>query len=363
MELEGGIPAHGRTLCVVVALLTGPDSGPKLAGLLERYRLANRDAGAELRFGILADLPDSGTPMGETGRAWVESAREAVEQLNRKYGGGFYLFFRRPQFSPRDEKYLGWERKRGALLQLVRLLKDRPAGLEVEAGDRESLRGTKFVITLDSDTSLNVGTARELVGAMLHPLNQPEVDRKRRVVASGHALFQPRVAVDLEAANRSLFSRVFGGLGGVDPYGSAASDVDQACLEVTQEDPLGAYAVDYIKYDVGQTAAYYEVTVKLAYTKTPQEIAQVVSVTGTSAIAQELQGQLAFLPRQAVFRVSYFTREDSAESIRQAVLEAYGQQTLRLPPLEEVQVNLYPDSGQQRVVEILLTWGIQEEFF
>lgn len=145
--------------------------------------------------------------------------------------------------------------------------------------------------------------------------------------------------------------------------GSAASDVDQACLEVTQEDPLGAYAVDYIKYDVGQTAAYYEVTVKLAYTKTPQEIAQVVSVTGTSAIAQELQGQLAILPRQAVFRVSYFTREDSAESIRQAVLEAYGQQTLRLPPLEEVQVNLYPDSGQQRVVEILLTWGIQEEFF
>ena len=58
--------------------------------------------------------------------------------------------------------------------------------------------------------------------------------------------------------------------------GSAASDVDQACLEVTQEDPLGDYAVDYIKYDVGQTAAYYEVTVKLAYTKTPQEIAQAV---------------------------------------------------------------------------------------
>lgn len=140
-------------------------------------------------------------------------------------------------------------------------------------------------------------------------------------------------------------------------------DLEAACTEVVQEDPLGAYAVDYIKYDVGQTAAYYEVTVKLAYTRTPQEIAQVVSVTGTSAIAQELRDQLAFLPQQAVFRVSYFTGADSAESIRQGVLEAYGQQTLRLPPLEEVQVNLYPDSGQQRVVEILLTWGTQEENF
>ena len=225
MELREGIPAEGRTLCVVVALLTGADSGPKLAALLERYRLANRDAGEELRFGILADLPDSGTPMGEEGRAWKDSAKRAVEALNETYGGGFYLFFRRPQFSPRDERYMGWERKRGALLQLVRLLKDRPTGLEVEAGDREALKGTRYVITLDSDTSLNVGTARELVGAMLHPLNQPVVDRKRRIVTSGHGLFQPRVAVDLEAANRSFFSRVFGGLGGVDPYGSTASDV------------------------------------------------------------------------------------------------------------------------------------------
>ena len=45
------------------------------------------------------------------------------------------------------------------------------------------------------------------------------------------------------------------------------------------------------------------------------------------------------------------------ESFRQAVEEAYDAQTISLPPLEEITVNLYPDSGQQRVAEILLTWG------
>ena len=95
--------------------------------------------------------------------------------------------------------------------------------------------------------------------------------------------------------------------------GSAASDVDRACLEVTQEDPLGAWAVDYIKYDVDQTTAYYQVTVKLAYTKTPEEIKQVISVTGSSAIAQELTTLLPTLPTQAVFRISYFTEADNAE--------------------------------------------------
>ena len=44
-------------------------------------------------------------------------------------------------------------------------------------------------------------------------------------MVSGYGLLQPRVAVDLESANRSHFSRIFAGQGGVDPYGSAASDV------------------------------------------------------------------------------------------------------------------------------------------
>ena len=160
MELEGGIPREGRTLCVVVSLLTGEDSGPRLAALLERYRLANRDAGSELRLGILADLPDSNTPIGGEGTLWMDSARRAVDALNKKYGGGFYLFFRTPAFSARDERYMGWERKRGALTELVRLLKGRASALEVKAGERGWLRQVKYVITLDSDTSLNVGTAR-----------------------------------------------------------------------------------------------------------------------------------------------------------------------------------------------------------
>lgn len=244
MELKGGIPQEGRTLCVVVSLLTGEDSGPKLAALLERYRLANRDSGTELRFGILADLPDSEAPMGEAGNEWVDRACKAIRGLNEKYGGGFYLFFRRPVYSQRDERYLGWERKRGALTELVRLLKGRTTGIRVKEGDREALWDTKFVITLDSDTCLNVGAAQELVGAMLHPLNQPVIDPKKKRVISGHALFQPRVAVELEAANRSFFSRVFGGLGGVDPYGSTASDVYHDLFDQGSYTGKGIFQVD-----------------------------------------------------------------------------------------------------------------------
>ncbi len=186
----------------------------------------------------------TGMPPGAEGRSWVREARKEVDRLNRKYGGGFYLFFREPRYSARDGRWMGWERKRGALVELVRLLKDRPSGLEVLSGDRGALADTRYVITLDSDTSLNVGAARELVGAMLHPLNQPEVDRERRVVTEGYALLQPRVAVELAAANRSLFSRVFAGLGGVDPYGSAASDVYHDLFDQGTYTGKGIFQVD-----------------------------------------------------------------------------------------------------------------------
>lgn len=225
MALKSGLPQEGRTLCVITGLLTAEGSGASYAELLERYRLANRDSGGELRFGLLADLPDRGTPMGAKEHKWVKAAENAIEELNGKYGGGFYFFFRQPVFQKRDERYVGWERKRGALLELARLLRGKSTSLRVLAGASEELTRTKYVITLDSDTALNVGTARRMVGAMLHPLNQPRVDRERRIVVEGYGLLQPRIAVDLEAANHSQFSRIFAGQGGIDPYGGACSDV------------------------------------------------------------------------------------------------------------------------------------------
>lgn len=244
MDLKNGIPAEGKTLCVITTLLTGPESGGELAALLERYRLANRDAGKELLFGILADLPDSGLPMGAAAQNYVDAAKRAVDGLNKTYGGGFYLFFRPPVFQPADERYMGWERKRGALLELCRLLRGRQTGLRTEEGDPAALAGVRFVITLDSDTRLNVGAAAQLVGAMLHPLNTPQVDPVRRLVVSGYGLLQPRVGVELEAANRSQFSRIFAGQGGVDPYGSAASDVYHDLFDQGTYTGKGIFDVD-----------------------------------------------------------------------------------------------------------------------
>ncbi|MDR0294374.1 MAG: hypothetical protein LBH95_09525, partial [Oscillospiraceae bacterium] len=225
LELPDGLPEEGRTLCVVSALLTGGQKGPDYAKKLEAYRLANRDAGENLLFGLLADLPDSTKKSRSTDERVLSAAQQAIFTLNRRYGGGFYLFTRDREWNVRDKTFMAWERKRGALLELCRLLRGKKSALRVATGDKAALAGTQFLITLDSDTALTPGAARRMAGAMLHPLNRPAVDSRRRVVTAGHGVLAPRMAVDLEAAGKSVFSRVFAGQGGLDPYSGTAGEV------------------------------------------------------------------------------------------------------------------------------------------
>ena len=74
----------------------------------------------------------------------------------------------------------------------------------------------KYVITLDADTNLVLGTAKELIGTMAHILNKPILDKRRNIIIDGHALIQPRVGVDLISSRKSLFTKIYAGAGGTD---------------------------------------------------------------------------------------------------------------------------------------------------
>ncbi len=85
-------------------------------------------------------------------------------------------------------------------------------------GNTEGLDGVRYVITLDADTQLPADSARQMVAAMLHPLNHPVLDGAGRRVVGGHALLQPRVASSLPLERGSRYQRLCGGAPGIDPY-------------------------------------------------------------------------------------------------------------------------------------------------
>ena len=76
---------------------------------------------------------------------------------------------------------MGWERKRGKLLEFNRLLRGaRDTSYAVLSADPASLPRIRFVITLDADTQMPRDTAGRLVGTLAHPLNRPRFDADAR---------------------------------------------------------------------------------------------------------------------------------------------------------------------------------------
>jgi len=221
MALDDAVPDAGRTLCVVSTILSAKDDGKMLARKLEEYRLSNRDCGNNLIFGVLADLPDTDRQELPGSEIWIEYAVNAINGLNEKYGGGFYLFLR--ERTEVNGRWMGRERKRGAMHSLMLLLRGEES--EMRSLCSPAPTGVKHIIALDLDTRLDPGSARELIGAAMHPLNIPHIDGSNNIVTRGHAIISPRISTSLESAGRSDFSRVFAGPGGTDPYGCACGEV------------------------------------------------------------------------------------------------------------------------------------------
>jgi cyclic beta-1,2-glucan synthetase len=121
LELKEGIPEEGKTLCVISVLLTSDEACAEYPRLLEEYFLANRDSGEMMLFGILADLPEAKAERCDTDGKRIAILKTEIEKLNKQYGR-FYLFTRERVLSKSNSRYMGWERKRGAIIELVCLL-------------------------------------------------------------------------------------------------------------------------------------------------------------------------------------------------------------------------------------------------
>ena len=247
LDLSGGIPPEARTLVVTPTMLASAQNIEDLIEALEVRFLANRDD--HLHFGLLTDFRDAPEETLPEDAALVQLAAQRIEALNEKYprdrGDTFFLFHRPRRWNPQEQVWMGYERKRGKLADLNALLRgDAQDRFARVVGDPALLSNVKYVITLDTDTQLPRDAARELVGAMAHPLNRARYDADRQRVGEGYGILQPRVAVSLPGANRSRYARLHGSDAGIDPYTHAISDVYQDWFQEGSFIGKGIYEVD-----------------------------------------------------------------------------------------------------------------------
>ncbi len=230
MDFSKGVPDECRTLVLIPTILENPAGIGALLLSLEIKYLANRDS--NILYGLLTDFSDAAAQVMPEDESLLRQAMEGVEILNRRYGrnegGPFYLFHRPRRWNPTEKLWMGYERKRGKMTDLIEYLRSEASDKFLAvAGDSAPLPGVQYIITLDADTELPRDSAAEMIGAIAHPLNHPEVDPRTGLVTRGYGILQPRVGANLPAARRSWLVRLFARDAGVDPYTRAVSDVYQ----------------------------------------------------------------------------------------------------------------------------------------
>ena len=250
LELRNGVPAQLRTLIAVPTLLTTKVAIEAQIERLEIHHLASPEG--DLHFALLSDWLDAATEHVDGDAALLETAIAGIARLNRRYGpapGGdrFLLLHRKRVWNAGEARWIGWERKRGKLHELNRLLRGATDTNFLELGGQPPRMpaDVRYVITLDADTRLPRDTVHRLIGKMAHPLNRPYFDAALGRVVAGYGVLQPRVTPSLPVGREgSLFQHVFSSMNGIDPYAAAVSDVYQDLFGEGSYAGKGIYDVD-----------------------------------------------------------------------------------------------------------------------
>lgn len=247
LELKQGIPGEYGTFVIIPTLLPNEKRVHELLKQIELLYLGNRES--NLYFALVGDFKDSGSSQAEGDKEIVNAALSGIKELNLRYSDGkrdlFFYLHRSRQFNERQGRWMGWERKRGAINEFNRLLRGAgDTGFAIASGDVQGAGPIKYVITLDADTNLPIGAAKRLIGTIAHPLNSAVFNKDSSTVTSGYGLLQPRISVTVQAANSTLFTRIFAGQGGIDPYTTAVSDIYQDLFGEGIFTGKGIYDVD-----------------------------------------------------------------------------------------------------------------------
>ncbi len=252
MDFSDGIPEDCTTLVVVPTLLLNERQVEDMVEQLEIRYLANRQA--NLAFGLVTDTPDAVQQYDEKEHL-AHFCATRIEALNERYAsdgrGGFYLFHRTRQYNPSERVWMGWERKRGKLIELNRFLLGTADSFPLKTGDMNWVRRIRYVITLDSDTQLPKDAAHRLIGTLAHPLNRPVIDPKTNTVTEGYTIIQPRIGISVHSATRSRLAAIFSGETGFDIYTRAVSETYQDLFGEGSFTGKGAYELETFEAVLG----------------------------------------------------------------------------------------------------------------
>lgn len=130
-----------------------------------------------------------------------------------------------------------------------------------------------------------------------------------------------------------------------------ADALERATMEIQQETPLGAYAVQYITSYYEAQRGYYEAQIQIGYRRTAEQIQSIASTTTPEALYSLLTATLDEERTELVVRIGYWGA-DGQTRVERAIQQIRTDRGLEQEP--GWTVNYYPEDGPVGLVEVLL---------
>lgn len=209
-----------KALITLSTLMPTAEKIDELKEKLEQHYLSN--GSDKVKICCLTDFKAADAVRKAADKRLLCAAEKIIDELNQKHGGGFILAVRPRSYSETQNEYIGKERKRGAITELVRAIKGNSMGFIKIYGDSEGLCEVKYLIAVDWDTEPYFGAADKLIAVAEHPLNQPAIKDGR--VVKGYGLLVPEVSNSLKSKFATGFTKIMAGNTGFSSYDSFACE-------------------------------------------------------------------------------------------------------------------------------------------
>lgn len=155
------VPSEHSALVVVSEYITNADQMKRAIRNIKVLRAGNPDK--NIYVSLLADFKPSDSPEDNNDAALIAIAKEAENEPN------LIVFVRKR--TKIGKRYQAYERKRGAVMALARLLvtgnKDDFSYISVN-----SVPNFEYIVALDADNTMPPGSVKEMVNIIAHPANK-----------------------------------------------------------------------------------------------------------------------------------------------------------------------------------------------
>lgn len=135
------------------------------------------------------------------------------------------------------------------------------------------------------------------------------------------------------------------------------SDAKRAAQSLTKEHPIAAYAVSDIVAELGTSGGDPALAVEITYIHDQAEIRRIQEVDGVAEAAVKIQSAMNSLEVGIVLQINNYEPADFVQVVEDHAV-TYPEYVTEQP---EVTVNIYPDNGSVRVVEVKFSYRTSRE--